>query len=92
MGDQNTNTLSFPIKGYTLALDFIRNKNIFELLDSLDKIVIKNRGRVYLTKDARLEKKSFIKMYENYTNFIEIRKKYNLLNKISSNQSIRLDI
>ena len=70
----------------------IRNKNIFELLDSLDKIVIKNRGRVYLTKDARLEKKSFIKMYENYTNFIEIRKKYNLLNKISSNQSIRLDI
>lgn len=92
MGDKNQNTLSFPIKGYTLALDFPIDQNIFELLDKLDKIVIKNNGRVYLTKDARLKKDSFIQMYKNYKIFYEFRKKNNLLDKIYSNQSKRLDI
>ncbi len=92
MGDQNQNTLSFPIKGYTLALDFPRDQNIFKLLDKLDEIVIKYNGRVYLTKDARLKKDSFIQMYKNYKIFYEFRKKNNLLDKICSNQSKRLDI
>ena len=92
MGNQNQNLLSFPIKGYTLALDFIRDQNIFKLLDKLDEIVIKYKGRVYLTKDARLKKDSFLKMYDNYQHFIDVRNKYNLLNKIESYQSKRLDI
>ena len=92
MGKQNQNTLSFPFKGYTLALDFPRDKNIFKLLDRLDQIVIKYNGKVYLTKDSRLNKDSFRKMYKNYKIFYEFRKKNNLLNQIQSNQSQRLDI
>ena len=92
MGNQNQNTLSFPFKGYTLALDFPRSKNIFKLLDKLDQIVIKYNGKVYLTKDSRLKRDSFIKMYKNYKIFTEFRKNYNLLDKIKSNQSQRLEI
>jgi len=92
MGKQNQNTLSFPFKGYTLALDFPRDQNLFKLLDKLDQIVIKYNGKVYLTKDSRLNKDTFRKMYKNYKIFYEFRKKNNLLNQIQSNQSQRLDI
>tara|TARA_Y100000768_G_C23972071_1_gene681063 strand:- start:297 stop:1601 length:1305 start_codon:yes stop_codon:yes gene_type:complete len=92
MGDQNKNTLSFPFKGYTLALDFPRDRNIFELLDRLDEIILKYDGKVYLTKDSRLKKESFVRMYKNYKIFYEFRKKNNLFNKIKSFQSMRLDI
>lgn len=45
---------SFPMPGYTLALDFKVNKKVFKLLDELDKIVLRLGGRIYLTKDARM--------------------------------------
>jgi FAD/FMN-containing dehydrogenase len=54
-GEQK-NSLAFPIKGYTLALDFPITKNIFTFLDKLDEIVLKYDGRIYLTKDARTKK------------------------------------
>lgn len=43
---------SFPIEGYTLAMDFKMHKGIEELVCNLDKIVRKYNGRVYLAKDA----------------------------------------
>ncbi len=45
---------SFPIEGYTLALDFKVTNDLFPFLNELDEIVEKNGGRVYLTKDARM--------------------------------------
>jgi len=46
--------LSFPMEGYTLALDFPLRSGTLELLDRLDQIVADNGGRVYLAKDARM--------------------------------------
>ena len=43
--------ISFPMEGYTLALDFPISKNVFELLDYLDAIVLDYQGRFYFTKD-----------------------------------------
>lgn len=43
---------SFPIEGYTLALDFKINKNLLQLIKHMDKIVKKYDGKVYLAKDA----------------------------------------
>ena len=43
--------LSFPMKGYTLAMDFPNTKKNRKILNYLDKIVISYNGRVYLTKD-----------------------------------------
>ena len=65
---------SFPMKGYTLALDFPVNKNTFDLLDKLDEITLKYGGRFYLAKDARMKKEVFkksdtrIKEYNNFRN------------------------
>ena len=40
-GKANDNWLSFPMEGYSLALDFKIEKGLFELLDQLDEIVLK---------------------------------------------------
>ena len=54
-GKQNPNSvMSFPMEGYTLALDFKVNRQVFGLLNELDEIVVKNSGRLYLAKDARM--------------------------------------
>ena len=43
---------SFPIKGYSLALDFPRTRTIFGLVRQLDDLVAELGGRIYLAKDA----------------------------------------
>jgi len=43
---------SFPIRGYSLALDFPRTSTIFDLVKRLDEIVWQHGGKIYLSKDA----------------------------------------
>ncbi|MBU6343226.1 MAG: FAD-binding protein, partial [Bacteroidetes bacterium] len=43
---------SFPIQGYSLALDFPRTRTVLSLVPALDAIVWKYGGKIYLTKDA----------------------------------------
>lgn len=91
-GKANKNYLSFPIEGYSLALDFKIEKGLFELLDKLDNIVVKHNGRIYLTKDARVSKETFEKGYPMIQNFRELRKKYAMDKKLNSLQSKRVGI
>ena len=51
-GKSNDNYLSFPLEGYSLALDFKIEKGLFELLNKLDQLVLKYKGRIYLSKDV----------------------------------------
>ena len=82
--------ISFPMEGFTLALDFPIKKGIFEFLDELDKIVLDFGGRIYLTKDARMHSDIFWKSYPNVHHFLEIVEKYNPDFKFSSVQAKRL--
>jgi len=91
-GEENSNYLSFPMRGYSLALDFKIQDGVFELLDELDKIVAKSGGRVYLAKDARLSKKHFDAGYPRAEIFREFRKNNNLKATFQSLQSKRLEI
>lgn len=59
----SSSALSFPMPGYTLALDFKICKSLFPFLDGLDAIILRYGGRVYLAKDCRLSKENFKKMY-----------------------------
>lgn len=43
---------SFPMEGYTLALDFKVNSKLKKLVEQLDAIVEEYGGRIYLTKDS----------------------------------------
>ena len=91
-GPENTNYLSFPMEGYTLALDFKIQPRLFPLLDELDRMVIDHGGRLYLTKDVRMKKDTFNKGYSRADAFARIRDRHHLSEKINSLQSIRLGI
>ena len=91
-GKQNANFLSFPIEGYTLALDFRLNVHVLSLLDRLDKLVLEYGGRIYLTKDARMSEVTFKQGYPLWEQFEEIRQKYHAKGKFASMQSIRLGL
>ncbi|MBA2745543.1 MAG: FAD-binding oxidoreductase [Flavisolibacter sp.] len=84
--------ISFPKEGYTLALDFPVRKGLFEFLDELDEIVLKYNGRIYLSKDARMQPEIFWRSYERAEEFKQIVKKYNPDFKINSIQARRLNI
>ena len=91
-GKANDNWLSFPIEGYSLALDFKIEKGLFELLDKLDEIVVKYKGRIYLTKDVRVSKETFEKGYPYIDKFREYRKTNKMDTKFQSLQSKRVGI
>lgn len=46
--------LSFPMAGYTLAVDFPVTPAAFSLMLEMDKVVADCGGRLYLAKDARM--------------------------------------
>jgi len=91
-GKANDNYLSFPIEGYSLALDFKIEKGLFKLLDQLDEIVVKYQGRIYLTKDVRVSKETFEQGYPHIETFRQYRKENKMDTKFQSIQSQRVGI
>jgi len=93
LGAQGSGMLSFPLAGYTLALDLpVRDEGLFGLLDKLDEIVLRHGGRVYLAKDARLSAASFRAMYPRYDEFMIVKKSVDPENRFGSSMSRRLEI
>ncbi len=91
-GPENANYLSFPLGGYTLALDFKIQNRLFPFLDELDRIVLDHGGRLYLTKDVRMSREVFRKSYPRWEQFAQIRELYRLTEKFNSLQSKRLGV
>lgn len=91
MGKENANPLSFPMAGYTLALDFKVEPRLWPLLDSLDELVAAHGGRLYLAKDARMRPAMLRSGYPRLEEFLAIRERYGLANKFSSLLSRRLE-
>ena len=91
-GKANNNYLSFPIEGYSLALDFKIEDGLFELLDQLDLLVIKYGGRIYLAKDVRVSKAIFDQGYPQADTFRALRQQYQMHKKFNSLQSTRIGL
>lgn len=91
-GAANENYLSFPMEGYSLALDFKIEPGVFDLLNLLDEIVVQHGGRIYLAKDARVSKSVFQKGYPQIEAFRALRQQYKMNEKFNSSQSRRLAI
>ncbi len=91
-GMENRNLLSFPLEGYGLALDFKIQKGLFQLLDRLDNIVASRDGRLYLTKDSRMNRKTVEKGYPGVWQFRRFRRSNDMDKMFQSLQSRRLGL
>jgi FAD/FMN-containing dehydrogenase len=91
-GKANDNLLSFPMEGYTLALDFKLTTSAITTLRRLEEIVVGMGGRLYLTKDAVMQEDTFKATYPNWEKFESVREKYGAIDKFSSSQSKRLGL
>lgn len=92
-GDHDHGGLSFPTAGTTLALDFPNvGARLFKTMDRLDDIVIDCGGRVYLGKDARLDKDSFRSMYPEWQEWKAVRDAWDPDHRFQSDLGRRLGL
>ncbi|RVV98524.1 FAD-binding oxidoreductase [Mesobaculum littorinae] len=63
LGDGRAGDLSFPMAGWTLALDLRNRPEAAELIDRLEARVVASGGRVYLAKDALAAPERVARMY-----------------------------
>jgi FAD/FMN-containing dehydrogenase len=85
--------MSFPMEGFTLALDFPVSVPMLALLDEIDKIVAAAGGRLYLAKDARQKAGIFEQGYaQALPQFQALRRAIGAAGKIESRLSRRLSL
>jgi FAD/FMN-containing dehydrogenase len=84
--------MSFPMEGFTLALDFPATNRTFALLTELDAVVADHGGRLYLAKDARMGAEMFRRGYSRLADFQALRNRADPAGKLWSVQSRRLGI
>ncbi len=66
--------LSFPLAGWTLAVDLpARAPGLDAALQELDMLIVGSGGRVYLTKDVRLPREMLAAMYPQLGRFEQVR-------------------
>lgn len=91
-GKSQQGMLSFPMEGYTFAIDFPMTKHLIQLTRELDQMVLDMKGRIYLGKDALLGEETFKTMYPNHKKWLEIKAKYDPDNFFTSNIARRLGL
>ncbi|KQQ12191.1 oxidoreductase [Methylobacterium sp. Leaf123] len=84
--------LSFPMEGYTLALDLPATAATLALLDELDRSVVAAGGRLYLAKDARQSRDTFEAGYPALPAFRDLRRQLGADGVLASRLSARLGL
>ncbi len=92
MGKWGRGHLSFPMPGFTLALDFPAKPGVIELLDRLERITLDHGGRIYLAKDGAMKAESFAQMYPKLDEFRAVLDRIDPDRVMDSDMSRRLKI
>jgi decaprenylphospho-beta-D-ribofuranose 2-oxidase len=75
-GQPNQGPLSFPIEGWTVAMDLpAASADLGPLLERLDAITVAAGGRVYLAKDSRLRPQTLQAMYPRLDEWRDARRR-----------------
>ncbi|MGH9027314.1 MAG: FAD-binding protein [Acidimicrobiia bacterium] len=92
-GPGNPGPLSFPMPGWTLALDVpAATPGLGALLDELDGLIADAGGRVYLAKDSRLRPDLLPLMYPGLDKFREVRARVDPTGVLQSDLARRLGL
>ena len=84
--------LSFPHPGWTIACDIPVRRGLLDVLSVLDADMIRLGGRVYLAKDARVDKGDFREMYPETDAFLEVKREVDPEDRFSSDLARRLGL
>lgn len=92
-GPANPGPLSFPMPGWTLALDLpVGPSRLPGVLDDLDEMVIGAGGRIYFAKDARLSPEKVRAMYPRLAEFLEVKNRVDPEHRLTSDLARRLQL
>jgi hypothetical protein len=91
LGAGRSGAFSFPMEGYTLALDFPVSPRSLELMEQLDRIVIDCGGRFYLAKDCRMDARTLRASDARVPEFVAKRQGFGAT-AFQSSQSERLQL
>lgn len=92
-GPGNPGPLSFPLAGWTLALDLpVGAPALPGVLDELDELVAAASGRVYFAKDARLSADQVRVMYPRLDEFLKIKSHVDPKGQLTSDLARRLGL
>lgn len=93
LGPASDGMLSFPLPGWTLAVDLpAEDARVFMLLDELDQAVADAGGRVYLAKDARLRPDVLAAMYPRLAEWRAVKQTLDPDGRVRSDLAMRLGL
>ncbi len=85
--------LSFPIEGWTLAIDIpARARGVRTVLDAADRLIVGAQGRVYLAKDARMSAEMLQETYPELARFRAVRERVDPQGTLRSDMARRLEL